>query len=420
MKHFFSILLCSLVLGISCAQAPENGQASQTDRYGDVPAAPAAQFVTWSSMPAWQEGYFEIHSIATGKGEALLIVMPDGTTILTDSGDTTGNGWESDPLPDDSRTPGQWIAKYIKDYLGRDYVDYFFLSHFHGDHFGATTAQRPGPDGYKLCGVTDVAQEISFGSIVDRGYPAYDFPDAKYMKQQPMANYVAFVRHMTESRGQKAEQFIIGSKDQFAMKYNAGAYKDFSIRNLAGNARIWMGRGLKTRPMYEADDDPNSFDENMFSCCQLFTYGSFSYFQGGDLPGGYWVPSKPTPHLRTYDAQVADLIGHPVTVVKASHHATRDSSSPHFLWTLRPQVVVVESSNPGHPTDITVERMLDPLMPGCKDIYVNAQAPAERLGPLWDRIKGWGHIIIRVAPHGESYEIFVVDAFSTCNHKSSD
>ena len=161
--------------------------------------------------------------------------------------------------------------------------------------------------------------------------------------------------------------------------------------------------------MYEPADDPEKFDENMFSCCQLFTYGAFTYFQGGDLPGGYWVPEKPTPHKRMYDSQIADLIGKPVTVVKASHHGTRDSCSPHFLWTLRPEVVVVESSNPGHPTDITVQRMLDPLMPGCKDIYVNAQAPAERLGPLWDRIKGWGHIIIRVAPHGDSYEVFVID-----------
>ena len=28
-------------------------------------------------LPKWQEGYMDIHTIATGRGDATLVVMPD-------------------------------------------------------------------------------------------------------------------------------------------------------------------------------------------------------------------------------------------------------------------------------------------------------------------------------------------------------
>ena len=30
-------------------------------------------------LPEWKEGYLDIHTIATGRGDAAQIVMPDGT-----------------------------------------------------------------------------------------------------------------------------------------------------------------------------------------------------------------------------------------------------------------------------------------------------------------------------------------------------
>ena len=38
-------------------------------------------------LPEWKEGYMDIHTIATGRGDATFIVMPDGTTLLIDAGD---------------------------------------------------------------------------------------------------------------------------------------------------------------------------------------------------------------------------------------------------------------------------------------------------------------------------------------------
>lgn len=131
-------------------------------------------------LPQWHEGYMDIHNIATGKGDATFIVMPDGTRMLIDAGDMTNGRFICPAYPSDSLSPGQWISRYIRHFSKGidnrdDYVDYFSLTHFHSDHMGSVTAMRPGPH-YGICGIMDVAQEIKFGKIVDRAYPSYNFP----------------------------------------------------------------------------------------------------------------------------------------------------------------------------------------------------------------------------------------------------
>ena len=56
-------------------------------------------------LPKWQEGYMDIHTIATGRGDATFIVMPDGTTLMIDAGD---NGKIKDPQhPDTTKRAGE-------------------------------------------------------------------------------------------------------------------------------------------------------------------------------------------------------------------------------------------------------------------------------------------------------------------------
>ena len=56
-------------------------------------------------LPEWQEGYMDIHTIATGRGDATFIVMPDGTTLMIDAGD---NGKTKDKQhPDTTKRAGE-------------------------------------------------------------------------------------------------------------------------------------------------------------------------------------------------------------------------------------------------------------------------------------------------------------------------
>src|SRR5579859_1458311 len=81
---------------------------------------------TGAPLPPWTPGTLDIHQISTGRGNAALFVLPDGTTLLGDAGGA-GNGIpETDPHPDATRSPGTWIARYIKRHLpvGATGLDY--------------------------------------------------------------------------------------------------------------------------------------------------------------------------------------------------------------------------------------------------------------------------------------------------------
>ena len=66
----------------------------------------AAQTEVGSPLPAWTPGTLDIHQISTGRGNAALFILPDGTTLLVDAG-AAGDGLpQSEPHPDASRTPG--------------------------------------------------------------------------------------------------------------------------------------------------------------------------------------------------------------------------------------------------------------------------------------------------------------------------
>ena len=370
-------------------------------------------------LPAWQEGWLDIHNIATGKGDATFLILPDGTTMLVDAGDMTGiAGWEvSHPLPYDGRTPGQWIAKYILDHSQGlphpDKVDYFLLTHFHADHFGHASARRPGSN-YGLCGIMDVGEQIRFGKIVDRGWPSYDFPSWEHMLKQGqgiMEDYVKYVRWQVAHNGTRAERFQVGSSRQFVLKHKAKDYREsFCIKNIAANCTLAEGRGKKVRNLYTPEENPAEFDENMFSTVFRLDYGPFSYYNGGDLPGNNY-PTKAT-FNRDYESPVADILGH-VTVMKADHHGTRDSSNPYFLWKTSPDVIVVQASETKHPWKDTFDRYLDPQHKGKGMVFVTSDAGRKLMGEeRWAKLPPAGHVVIRVYEDGQKYQVFVLDAGS--------
>lgn len=368
-------------------------------------------------LPKWQKGMFDIHFIATGRGDASFIVFPDGTSMLADAGDV-GTGWHV-AQPNDSLRPGEWIAKYIHDFSEglphRDTVDYFYLTHYHGDHAGTMGISKPGSHGYRIAGVTEVGEHIHFNKIVDRECGEYDFPSKEYFASCERffnEGYFPFCKYQHDSCGTALEKFVIGSRKQFSPQYDKRSFrKNFEVYNIAANGHIHTGKGLKTRPMY--DEDPNIFDENMFSCVVLFTYGKFTYYNGGDLGGGQWETFRA--YNRDFESPVADLIGRHVTLMNPDHHGWKESSNGYFLKILSPEVIVEMCSNRTHPYYKTLDRWVDPMTYiGPRKLYITTEGSRERLGEeLWSNFEPWyGHVVVRVYPGGDSYQVFVLDAKS--------
>lgn len=151
----------------------------------------AAQQVN-APLPPWQPGLLDIHVINTGRGDAALLVLPDGTTLQFDAGDggpPAGSPRGVAHLPDAPRPAGEWIARYatrVVSHFREPAIDYAVLSHVHGDHMG---------------GFPELARHLPNRTMLDRGWPDYDTP-APVAPTGDTGRYVAIARE-TPSRMQR-------------------------------------------------------------------------------------------------------------------------------------------------------------------------------------------------------------------------
>ena len=241
-------------------------------------------------LPLWSEGFLDIHHINTGKGESTFFILPDGTTMLVDAGATARpKPRVTDQIPDDSRTPGEWISRYISHMLqghSDKRLNYILLTHFHGDHIGdilpGSKTMESGD--YKLSGVTEVGTIIPFDKIIDRGWDYPSVPTAEYFN-----NYTKFVNWHIATNGAMSEQFRPGYNDQIFLVNDPSIYPGFEIRNIASNGDVWTGTGNNTRnhfPLLESLSKSEFPGENMCSVAFRLSYGKFNYFNGGDIIAG--------------------------------------------------------------------------------------------------------------------------------------
>lgn len=377
------------------------------------------------ALPPWQPGMLDIHHIATGRGNATFMQFPDGTTLLVDAGAAAASIPYADPLPDGSRSPGAWIADYIRQVhpdgaMAR--LDYALVTHFHPDHFGELGADRPrDADGLQLTGLTEVAEALQPRVIVDRGWPAYDYPTplvsapsaASRVERNAVANYKAFLETRVARGRLRAERARVGAVDQIAVRGPVPA--PFELRVVAANGVVWTGRGDETRETFPpiASIPPGDLpDENMCSIALRLRYGRFDYFTGGDLPGD----PEGAPAWQGVERAVGAVIG-PTDVHQVNHHGSIDPATPEFLAALRSRVLIVPAWAPTHPSPDALKRMLNTrYYPGPRDVFVLALREPMRhaIGARVQQLaSALGHVVVRVAPGGDRYEVFVRDARTT-------
>ncbi len=338
-------------------------------------------------LDPWRPGLLDIHHIATGRGDATLIVSPAGRLALIDAGAVI----RDDPalvaaVPDATRTPGAWIADYIARRMretGARGLDTIAVTHFHDDH---------------VAGVPDVVARVPVARLLDRSWPVYGYPP--FEGSAPKA-YADFAKDWA-ARGGSLDRLKVGATGQILPDE---ALHDFSIRTVAAGGRIWTGAGDATRDVFPPQDTLTPADwpnENACSAAFLVRYGRFRYFHGGDLTDWADAGTRPWMNALTPAAQACGA----VDVSVAPHHGMFDALAPDTIRALQPKVWIISAWHAAHPSIDTLERMLHPrLYPGPRQIYTTALHPAADLAMrrLTARVDpARGHVIVRVKPQGSS------------------
>jgi len=392
---------------------------------------PAAAVATIGQpLPAWREGYLDLHHINTGRGNAAFYILPDGTTIVFDAGELdptnprTTSRRNTPERPDTTRRPYAWIAAYIRMFApgkASTGIDYAIISHFHDDHFGSWYSGAPSSaDGkFSLTGITGLGELIPIHRLLTRDYHYPVDPAVLFRQLTPgnsfartWDNYLAFVADQ-QTKGMRVEYFRAGSRSQIALLHQPAAWPACYVQNVKSNGWIWTGADSTVKqhfPPVDPADRKTWPDENPLSNALVIHYGPFSYYTGGDNPGNVFLGDAP---WRDVETDIAKAVGE-VDIATMDHHGNRDALNENFIRTLRPRVWIEQvwtADHPGHEVLIRATSTL--LYPGARDLFATNMMEANQLviGPLVEQSYKslQGHILVRVLPGGSEYYVIILD-----------
>jgi hypothetical protein len=367
-------------------------------------------------LPDWEPGLLDIQHIDTGRGNATLIVGPDGTSLLIDAGEAHSEERTMAPArPDGSRRAGEWIARYVRRQLShpkQSGLDLMLLTHLHGDHVGEVTASSPQSaiGSYRLTGAADVADAIPVRELIDRGWPDYTYPVPSL--DPTSLNYIALAKSMAD-RGTRVRRAKAGSLDQLALRHDAASFPSFNARVLSVNGEVWTGSGENSRATFPRVAGLSSAampTENMCCVSLRLQYGAFRYFSGGDLTCDTNYGLYPWHDI---ESPVADAAG-PVSVAVANHHGYFDACGPSVVRALRPRVWVLPTWHVSHPAiNVMANLFSAELYEGERSVFALSMTSAalETTERFSNRLSSSdGHVVIRVPPSGREFSVHVIDA----------
>lgn len=249
---------------------------------------------------ALPDGKLHLDFLDVGQGDAALITMPDGTTLLVDGGGRPGPFKKSDDEEEferDTRSIGEAVVSEFLWQRGLDRVDYLLATHADADH---------------IDGLNDIAKNFDVRGAFAARTPAND------------PEWVRFDNVLSE---QRIPLQAIGASDH--------------IR--AGKVAIdvlW--------PPPNSDDESPS--QNNDSVVLRVTLGQHSFLLTGDI-------EEPAEHAlcRSRENLVAD-------VTKVPHHGSKTSSTVDFVNAVRTRYAVIsvgQTSIFGHPNPEVVKRWQD-------------------------------------------------------------
>jgi beta-lactamase superfamily II metal-dependent hydrolase len=257
-----------------------------------------------ATAPEPLERSLHIYFVDVEGGQATLIIMPTGETLLFDAG-YPGKG-KADPTPGKVRDArdAQRIAAAARD-ANISRIDFLIISHFHEDHFG---------------GVIELAQLMPIGTIIDHG--------TEMQKSRDKPKLRSLIQAYEETRA-KSHYVRPTVGDQLPLK---GA--EITVVSSAGNILETSDDNVESvgsscdRPVLT----PSEKLENPLSLGILLRYGEFRFLDLGDLVGQPLSDLVcPTNRIGTVD------------VYLVPHHGGADAADPATLTAFQPRVAILNN-----------------------------------------------------------------------------
>lgn len=368
-------------------------------------SAERATIEPWLLVPAYG---LEIYIFDVGQANSMLIVGPgpERKTLLVDLGKANDQGMTG-------RFSSMHVGQRIVDITGKEYVDYFLLSHFHRDHFG--TGQS---------GVTDLIGHSGFkvGTMIDTGRLGTNY----VKRSQEALDYMAFQQTWIDEGkvGQRINP-VFGTS-----QIDLGKGVKVAIQAFAG--RVYRGdKGVHAKftakhPAWYAANPPS---ENDLSIALKITVGSFEFWSGGDLSGAAGDgTSEISGSYKSYTnveypltkRWLSEGSEHDVEVYRANHHGSQYSSTPQLLEALDPEIILYSArGGHEHPSSDTVDRAGETALQMTTSFDPKVWDEAE----LADKsVKVTGEIRLFVAPGGKSYSVNgkAYQSFTDVQEKAGD
>jgi competence protein ComEC len=237
----------------------------------------------------------DIYWIDVEGGAATLVVTPAGESVLVDAG--------QDLERDISR-----IHHVVTKVAGLQSIDHFVATHWHADHYG---------------GIMTLSERIPVKNFYDRGEVPSQLPeDPSFMSLMPRYQKMTAGKAIGLKPGSRVLLRPLSDKTPLTLLCLASSGK--------------MVAGAKGGPLNsicsKGNEPARDETDNAKSVVLKLQYGSFTFFDGGDL----------TQQMEERLVCPSNRVG-TTTLLQIDHHGLDLSNNSVWLRTLRPQVVIVNN-----------------------------------------------------------------------------
>jgi competence protein ComEC len=296
----------------------------------------------WKQKPPPPSGKeLQVHVLNVGQGDSILIIVPEGKTVLIDAGD---------------ETKGKVVVDALKRYNVQQ-IDLFIATHAHPDHIGGA------PEVFKAVKVATVWHN--------------DSPPPEYESDTGAANNNANAAGKSNAGGkgnaqnkraqdQKAtpkpapkkggKNILLPTVKTYTDLRSAVETSGAEWKAVGAGERYDLGGGAllnvlaPTQPFFTREQirSGGGNEPNANSIVVRLDYGDFSMLLPGD------AEAQTEDRMESKEANLA------AKILKVAHHGSKYATSENFLRRVKPEAAIISDgdfNHYGHPSPLVLERL---------------------------------------------------------------